>query len=69
MGSNINLYLKTEYSLLTSLIKIDDLPQTLKKLGYDVTGSDVAKHFFTEEGLIKNNIPFFEYNANNIKSN
>ena len=41
----------------------------LKKLGYDVTGSDVAKHFFTEEGLIKNNIPFFEYNANNIKSN
>ena len=35
MGSNINLYLKTEYSLLTSLIKIDDLPQTLKKLGYE----------------------------------
>ena len=29
----------------------------LKQLGNKVSGSDVEKHFFTEEGLIKNNIP------------
>ena len=34
MKSNINLYLKTEYSLLSSLIKIDTLPNVLKELGY-----------------------------------
>ena len=28
----------------------------LKKLGNDVQGSDVDKHFFTEKGLIENNI-------------
>ena len=39
----------------------------LKQLGYQVMGSDVSKHFFTESELIKNNISFFEYNANNIK--
>ena len=36
MNSNINLYLKTEYSLLSSMIRIDSLPQTLKQLGYNV---------------------------------
>ena len=35
MKSNINLYLKTEYSLLSSLIRIDTLPITLKELGYN----------------------------------
>ncbi len=39
----------------------------LKKLGNNVSGSDLDKHFFTEEELIKNNIPFFSYNATNIK--
>ena len=38
----------------------------LKNLGYDVKGSDVDKHFFTEEGLIKNNIPFTAYDEKNI---
>jgi len=35
MSNNINLYLKTEYSLLSSLIKIDELPKNLKELGYN----------------------------------
>lgn len=38
----------------------------LKQLGYEVKGSDVSKHFFTEEELIKNNIPMTDYNKDNI---
>ena len=38
----------------------------LKQLDNTVSGSDVDKHFFTEEELIKNNIPFYVYNADNI---
>ena len=38
----------------------------LKQLGYEVKGSDVDKHFFTEVGLIENNIPFTPYDENNI---
>lgn len=39
----------------------------LKQLGYNVMGSDLDKHFFTENGLIENDIPFYGYDANNIK--
>ena len=39
----------------------------VKQLGYEVKGSDLDKHFFTEEGLIKNNIPVYVYNEENIK--
>ena len=39
----------------------------LKQLGYEVMGSDIDKHFFTENGLIENNIPFYSYNKDNIK--
>ena len=39
----------------------------LKKLGYEVKGSDIAKHFFTESELIKNNIPITTYDESNIK--
>lgn len=39
----------------------------LKQLGYQVSGSDIPKHFFTETGLIENNIPIYEYNEENIK--
>lgn len=39
----------------------------MKCLGYNVNGSDVSDHFFTEAGLIKYNIPFNEYNKYNIK--
>lgn len=39
----------------------------MKQLGYQVKGSDLEKHFFTEAGLIKNNIPFTGYNEENIE--
>ncbi len=39
----------------------------MKCLGYDVKGSDVSEHFFTEENLVKYNIPFNVYNKDNIK--
>lgn len=39
----------------------------LKQLGNSVSGSDVDKHFFTESELIKNNIPFYVYNVDNVK--
>lgn len=35
MSTNLNLYLQTEYSLLNSLIRIDELPYILKNLDYD----------------------------------
>lgn len=38
----------------------------MKQLGYDVKGSDIEKHFFTEEELIKNNIKITSYHENNI---
>ena len=38
----------------------------LKQLGNTVCGSDLDKHFFTEEELIKNNIPMYVYNKDNI---
>ncbi len=44
------------------------LAAILFDLGYDVKGSDVEKHFFTEEGLIKRNIEILPYNKDNIKN-
>ena len=38
----------------------------LKQLGYEVKGSDLPKHFFTESELIKNNIPMTPYGEENI---
>ena len=35
MSTNINLYMQTEYSLLSSLIRINSLPKVLKDLDYD----------------------------------
>ena len=45
---------------------MSSLAVILKQLGYDVQGSDVDKHFFTELELIKNNIKIFSYDENNI---
>jgi len=45
---------------------MSSLAVIMKQLGYNVQGSDLDKHFFTEEELIKNNIDFFSYNENNI---
>ena len=41
----------------------------LKRLGNEVQGSDVDKHFFTEKGLIENNIKILAYNKDNITDN
>ena len=43
------------------------LAQIMKKLGYNVMGSDLDKHFFTEKGLIENNIEILPFDENNIK--
>lgn len=43
------------------------LAQIMKELGYEVQGSDVEEHFFTEEGLREKNIPIFPYRKENIE--
>ena len=43
------------------------LAAILFDLGYEVEGSDVEKHFFTEEGLIQRGIKILPYNKENIK--
>ena len=48
---------------------MSSLAVIMKQLGYEVDGSDLDKHFFTESELIKNNIKFFPYNEKNIKEN
>ena len=47
---------------------MSSLAVIMKQLGYEVEGSDLDKHFFTESELIKNNIKFFPYNEKNIKA-
>ncbi len=41
----------------------------LKDLGNEVSGSDLEKHFFTEEGLRERNIPILSFDPNNIRDN
>lgn len=43
------------------------LAQIMKELGYEVQGSDLEKHFFTEVGLRELEIPIFPFDENNIK--
>ena len=43
------------------------LAQIMKELGYEVQGSDKPDHFFTVDALIEKNIPFYEFNEDNIK--
>lgn len=38
-------------------------------LGNEVMGSDLEKHFFTEDELVKRNIKILPFNKNNIKDN
>lgn len=45
------------------------LAQIMKNLGYDVQGSDVETHFFTEEGLVKDGIKILPFDENNIHKN
>ena len=42
------------------------LASVLHDLGYEVKGSDVERHFFTEKGLIERNIEILPYNEDNI---
>lgn len=42
------------------------LATILSDLGYDVQGSDIDKHFFTEKGLNERNIKILSYDKNNI---
>ena len=46
---------------------MSSLAQIMDSLGIEVQGSDVSKHFFTEEGLIKRGIKVLEFNKENIK--
>ena len=48
---------------------MSSLAVIMKQLGYEVQGSDVDKHYFTESELIKNNIKFLPYSKSNIKEN
>ena len=46
---------------------MSSLAQIMDELGYEVSGSDVATRFFTQVGLEKRGIPFYEFNKDNIK--
>ena len=46
---------------------MSSLAQIMNELGYEVNGSDIEKHFFTEEGLIARNIEITTYDESNIK--
>ena len=43
------------------------LASILHDMGYEVAGSDIERHFFTEEQLVKRNIPIYPFSVDNIK--
>ena len=43
------------------------LAAMLYDLGYEVCGSDLEKHFFTEDELVKRGIKIYPFNENNIR--
>lgn len=45
---------------------MSSLARLLHDMGYEVQGSDIEKHFFTEDGLKKSGIPIFPFDADNI---
>jgi len=45
------------------------LASMLFDLGYEVCGSDLQKHFFTEDELVKRGIKIYPFDKNNIKDN
>lgn len=45
------------------------LAQIMKKLGYEVQGSDIEKHFFTQIELDKLGVKILPFNKDNIKEN
>lgn len=46
---------------------MSSLAQIMHELGYEVEGSDVEKHFFTEDNLRNLNIPILPFSEDNIK--
>ncbi len=46
---------------------MSSLAQVLKGLGFEVQGSDKDEHFFTEAGLIEQNIKILPFDPDNIK--
>lgn len=46
---------------------MSSLAQIMNDLGYEVEGSDVEEHFFTEDNLRKQNIKILPFDENNIK--
>lgn len=46
---------------------MSSLASIMHDLGYKVIGSDVDKHFFTEQSLDERNIKYLAYNKDNIK--
>ena len=46
---------------------MSSLAQIMYNLGYEVEGSDIEKHFFTEEGLINLGIKILPFDPDNIK--
>lgn len=45
------------------------LAKICRNLNYTVSGSDIEKHFFTEDSLRELNIPIYPFDASNIKDN
>lgn len=45
---------------------MSSLAAIMHDLGYKVSGSDLAKHFFTEKSLDERNIKYYPYNKDNI---
>ena len=45
------------------------LAQILHDMGYKVQGSDVEKHYFTQDNLEKSGIPILPFNKDNIQPN
>lgn len=43
------------------------LAKIVRNMGYEVSGSDIPTHFFTEDDLRTLNIPILEFNKDNIK--
>lgn len=43
------------------------LAMMLADIGKEVAGSDIEKHFFTEDELVKRHIPIYPFDKNNIK--
>ncbi|WP_159637887.1 UDP-N-acetylmuramate--L-alanine ligase [Erysipelothrix anatis] len=43
------------------------LAKIMRNLDYDVSGSDISRHFFTEDSLRALEIPILDFDANNIK--